>query len=130
MVCSLLTSLTIYRFFRFDLMIILTITMINRLMDSVGGKPVAYLQSVVNLPLVSPITNPFSSPSRGYQPGSSIFKSPTLTTEPRCLQLLAVIVMIDHVNVFEIYDFVIFSALEGKCFTCQHPKAYSGQVSC
>ena len=49
------------------------------------SKPIGYLQSVVNLPLVSPRTNPFSSPSRGFEPGSSVFKSPALTTEPRCL---------------------------------------------
>ena len=33
-----------------------------------GGKPVGYLQSVVNLPLLSPETNPFSCPSRGLEP--------------------------------------------------------------
>ena len=37
--------------------------------------------------IVSPRTNPFSSPSRGFEPGSSVFKSPALTTEPRCLPL-------------------------------------------
>ena len=51
----------------------------------VGGKPVCYLHSVVNLSLVSPRTNPFSSSSRGFEPGASVFKSPALTTEPRCL---------------------------------------------
>ena len=50
----------------------------------VGGKPVGYLQSVVNLPLGSPRTNPFSSPSRGFEPGSSVFKSLALIPEPRC----------------------------------------------
>ena len=38
--------------------------------ELVGGKPVGYLQSVVNLPLGSPRTNSFSSPSRGFEPGS------------------------------------------------------------
>ena len=28
----------------------------------------------------------FRSPSRGFEPGSSAFKSPTQTTEPRCLR--------------------------------------------
>ena len=51
----------------------------------VGGKPVSYLQSVVNLPLGSPKTNSFSSPSQGLEPRSSAFKFPTLTTEPHCL---------------------------------------------
>ena len=36
----------------------------------------------------SPSTNSFSSPSRGFEPGSSAFKSPTLTTEPRCLPVM------------------------------------------
>ena len=40
---------------------------------------------MVNLPLISPRTNPFSSPSRRFEPGSSVFKSPALTTEPRYL---------------------------------------------
>ena len=57
----------------------------------VGGKPVGYLQSMVNLPLGSPRTNSFSSPSRGFVPGSSAFKSPTLTTEPRCLHSYTVL---------------------------------------
>ena len=39
----------------------------------------------MKLLLGSPRTNPFTSPSRGFEPGSSAFKSPTLTTEPRCL---------------------------------------------
>ena len=51
----------------------------------VKNQPVGYLQSVVNLPLGSPRTNSFSSPSWGFEPGSSAFKAPTLATEPRCL---------------------------------------------
>ena len=62
------------------------ISIISKSPSLVSGKPVGYLQSVVNLPLVlSPATNPFGSPSRGFKPGSSAFKSPTLTTEPRYL---------------------------------------------
>ena len=37
-------------------------------------------------------TNSFSSPSRRFQPGSSAFKSPTLTTEPHCLLQVDVLV--------------------------------------
>ena len=51
----------------------------------VGGKPVGYLQSMVSLSLVSLRTNSFSSPGRGFEPGSSVFKSPELTNEPHCL---------------------------------------------
>ena len=47
--------------------------------------PVGHLQSLVNLSLGSPRANSFSSPSRGFEPGSPAFKSPTLTTEPRYL---------------------------------------------
>ena len=35
-------------------------------------------------PSISPRTSPFSSPSWGFEPGSSVFKSSALTTEPRC----------------------------------------------
>ena len=37
----------------------------------------------MNLPLGSPRTNTFSSLSRGFEPGSSVFKSPALTTEKK-----------------------------------------------
>ena len=50
-----------------------------------GGKPIGYLQSVLNLPLGSTKTYSFSSPNRGLETGSSATRSPTLTTEPRCL---------------------------------------------
>ena len=39
------------------------------------------------LALGSPKTNPFSRLSGGFKHGSSAFKSPTLTTDPRCLLL-------------------------------------------
>ena len=45
---------------------------------------------LLELPLESPRTNSFSCPSRGFEPGSSAFKSPTLqTTKPRCLLIFA-----------------------------------------
>ena len=51
---------------------------------------------MVNLPLVSLRTNPFSSQSRGFEPGSSVFKFPALTTENDYkMRIVAMIMMIN-----------------------------------
>ncbi len=58
--------------------------------QSAGGWPVGYLQSVDELNLGLPNTNPASAREEDLNPGTLDYKSITIATRPRCI-LISVI---------------------------------------
>ena len=63
-----------------------------------GGRPVGYLQSVVELSSGIPKTNPASGREEDLNPGPPDYKSSALTTRPRYLFIYLFILLLQTIT--------------------------------